>query len=279
MQKSCRQRRMAEAMTEMRQWSVFLPKEHGAYGQITFPLVAAFGVAGFSAGGLLIAIAVIAAFLGHEPMAIVLGQRGVRARRELRKRAMVWLGACVVAGAAAGAAAVATISPGGRWSIAVPAVPGMVLIVATIMRREKSWYGESSAALAFAGAAVPVTIAGGASLAAAWTVAIPFALLFTTTTLAVRVVILRVRGGGDQRATAATRRTTLALCTVGAAALTALTAVDLLSPWVLVSSVPGLLTATLVAVRPPAPAHLRRLGWRLVAVSTLTTAIVVMTAS
>jgi hypothetical protein len=37
-----------------------------------------------------------------------------------------------------------------------------------------------------------------------------------------------------------------------------------------------LLTAAAVAVRPPPPSRLRTLGWTLVAVSVLTTAIVVM---
>jgi len=39
--------------------NVYLPREHGAYGQMAFPLVTAFGVAGVSAGGLLMATAVI----------------------------------------------------------------------------------------------------------------------------------------------------------------------------------------------------------------------------
>jgi len=38
-----------------------LPKEHGAYGQIAFPIVTAFLVAGVSTSGLLMATAVIAA--------------------------------------------------------------------------------------------------------------------------------------------------------------------------------------------------------------------------
>lgn len=50
-----------------------LPKKHGAYGQITFPLIAAFAVAGVSVGGLLMAAAVIAGFVAHEPASILLG--------------------------------------------------------------------------------------------------------------------------------------------------------------------------------------------------------------
>ena len=73
--------------------TLFLPREHGAYGQLVFPLVTAFGVAGLSSGGLLLATAVIAAFLAHEPAAVRFGQRGVRASREDGAGAARWLGA------------------------------------------------------------------------------------------------------------------------------------------------------------------------------------------
>ena len=81
------------------------PKEHGAYGQITFPLIAAFAVAGVSVGGLLIATATIAGFLAHEPALVVLGLRGSRAKRELWGQAVLWLGGCFIGAAASGIAA------------------------------------------------------------------------------------------------------------------------------------------------------------------------------
>jgi hypothetical protein len=43
------------------------------------------------------------------------------------------------------------------------------------------------------------------------------------------------------------------------------------------SAAPGLLTAAVIAVYPPAPSRLRTLGWTLVAISVLTTALVVAT--
>lgn len=63
------------------------PKEHGAYGQITFPLIAAFAVAGASLSGVLVATAVIAGFLAHEPGLVILGQRfqGEARARALRQ--------------------------------------------------------------------------------------------------------------------------------------------------------------------------------------------------
>jgi hypothetical protein len=254
---------------------VWLPKEHGAYGQVAFPLLTAFAVAGVSAAGLLLAGAVIAGFLAHEPALIVLGLRGVRARRELGASAMRWLRGCVAMGVGTGLAAAVVGDAATRWAMAVPAIPALLLAAAVIKGREKSWYGEAAAALAFSGVAVPVTMAAGASMDMALAVAIPFALLFTTTTLAVRVVILRVRGGGDARATAATRRATLAVSAASAVLIGVLTVAGWLASTVLIASAPGLLTAAIVAGRPPAAARLRGLGWSLVAVSTLTAVMVV----
>ena len=134
------------------------PKEHGAYGQITFPLVAALAVAGVSAGGLLIATATIAGFLAHEPALVVLGLRGPRAKRELRRHAVLWLGCCLVAGVVAGIGALLAMPPPARWSIAVPLVPATLLAVAALRGAEKTWYGETAAAVAFSGAAVPIAM-------------------------------------------------------------------------------------------------------------------------
>jgi hypothetical protein len=254
------------------------PKEHGAYGQITFPLVAAFGAAGVSKGGLFVAAAVIAGFLAHEPAAIVLGLRGPRAKRELWQRAVQWLGCCLAIVAGAGIGALLTIDAAALWSLAIPLGPAFLLMTETARGHEKSWQSEVAAALAFSGAAVPVSLSAGAALESAAAVAIPFALLFVASTLAVRVVILRVRRGGDSQATSATRRAVLLPAGGGAAAVAVLTVTGLLSASVLIAAAPGLLTAAVVASLPPAPTQLRRLGWTLVAVSVVTTAIVVATA-
>ena len=256
-----------------------LPKEHGAYGQLAFPLVTAFIVAGASAGGVLIAAALVAGFLAHEPAAILLGLRGSRAGRELRRRAIQWLGGCLAIGVPAAACALQFIDTAARWSIAVPVAPALVLAVGTVRGMEKSWHGEVAVALAFSGAAMPVAMAAGATAQAAAAVAAPFALVFVASTLAVRVVILRVRRGADPRAATATRRAALSFAGGAVAALVVLAVGGLLTSSVLVAAAPGLLTAAVIAARPPAPNHLRTIGWSLVAVSVLTAAIVVVTAS
>jgi hypothetical protein len=255
-----------------------LPKEHGAYGQISFPLVTAFAVAGASTAGLLFTAAVVGGFLAHEPAAVLLGLRGVRAKRELRGAALRWLACCLTVSAAAGAGAFVTIDTAARWSVAVPVVPTLLLALATARRQDKSVQGEILAALAFSGAAMPVCMAGGASAAAAAAVAIPFALLFTASTLAVRVTILRVRGGGDPRAAYVTRQAAFSLVGGAAAVLAVAIARGYLSPSVLAAAGPGLLTAAIIAAHPPSSTHLRTLGWALIGVSVVTAAIVVATA-
>jgi hypothetical protein len=252
-----------------------LPQEHGAYGQITFPLVTAFAVAGLSTSGLLFTAAVVAGFLAHEPAAVLLGLRGGRSRRELHGPALRWLAACLAVAAAAGAAALLTIDPARRWSIAVPVAPALLLAWMTGRGRDKSTVGEVIAAVAFAAAAVPVTMAAGASATTAAAVAIPFVLLFSASTLAVRVVILRVRGGGDPRAAAASRRAALTLAGSATVVLAAAIARDGLPASVLVAAGPGLLTAAVVAAHPPSPTRLRTLGWALMGVSVVTAAIVI----
>jgi hypothetical protein len=257
--------------------TTLLPKEHGAYGQLSLPLVTALSVAGPSVAGLLLTMSAVAGFLAHEPASVLLGLRGARARRELGGLAIRWLACSLVISVIAGAIALLVIQGSARWSIAVPIVPAVLLGVATALGREKSWYGEVAAALAFAGLAVPIVMAGGASLTNAIAVAVPFALLFVTSTLAVRTVILRVRGGGDPQAMMATRRSVFAATAVGTTCVAWLVAAGLLPAGTIAAAAPGLVTAVVIAARPPQPARLRAIGWTLVAVSVLTAVIVIAT--
>ena len=254
-----------------------LPKEHGAYGQLVLPLATALSVAGPSTAGVLLTASAAAAFIAHEPASILLGLRGARASRELRRTALRWLACSAGVAIVTGSMVVFTIAHDVRWSIAVPAIPALLLGFAIVRGREKSWYGEVAAALAFAGLAVPVMLAAGASLRNAAGVTAPFALLFVTSTLAVRAVILRVRAGGNRHATRITRRSAVLVTAAGAICLAWLAAVDLLPSATAAAAAPGSLTALFIVARPPQPARLRRIGWTLLAVSVLTAVIVVAT--
>lgn len=56
------------------------PREHGAYAILAVPLATALAVAGLTLETVLIGIAGVTAFLAHEPLLIVSGGRGTRAR-------------------------------------------------------------------------------------------------------------------------------------------------------------------------------------------------------
>ena len=249
---------------------MILPKEHGAYGQMAFPMVTAFAIVGAAASAVLIAATTIAIFLAHEPALILLGQRGSRAKREVGRAASRGLAGWTAVGLAAGIGAVVSAPTDTCWSVLVPVGPAAVLAFAALRGREKTWYGEVASAVAFSSAAVPMVVTAGYSMRTALAIAVPFALLFVIATLAVRVVILRVRGGGDAHATAVTRRAAFLLAAASTATLLWAVIAALLPLSVLIATVPGLAIAVAVAVRPPAPAHLRTLGWTLVAASALT---------
>jgi YwiC-like protein len=256
---------------------VLLPKEHGAYGQLALPIVTALSATGVSTPGLFLTATAVAGFLAHEPASILLGLRGSRVKRELRKTALRSLVLTGTVAMVAGTMSLFTMESDARRWIAVPIVPAVLFAMATIRGRQKSWYGETAASFAFAGVAVPLSIVGGASVATAAAVAVPFVFLFVSSTLAVRTIILRVRGGGDARAVRNTRASVFAVAIGGAVFLGWLITIDALPAVVLVASTPGLLTAVVIAARPPQPSRLRAIGWTLVGVSVLTAGIVIAT--
>lgn len=257
-------------------WKSLIPHEHGAYGQLLFPLIGAFAVSGPSVGGVLIALAAIAGFLAHEPALLLLGRRGPRAYRERRDAAQLWLWCCVGVGAVAAVALVA-YEGSALWPAGVPLVPGAALVTAVAARRDKSWYGEAAAALTFSGMAVPVCLFAGASVQTAAGVAMPFALLFVCATLSVHVVILQGRGR-EPRAARTTQAAALTVAMLSTAALAILARTSALAGHILLAAAPGLLTDATVALLPPKPTRLRDLGWALIGVSVLTTVLVVATA-
>ena len=141
---------------------MLVPREHGAYGQLALPLVTALGAAGMTAPALLLVTSAVAAFAAHEPASVLLGFRGPRAGRELRQAARRGLVGCAGIAALAGTIGVLAMDAGARWSLAVPAVPALLLGAFSIRGNEKSWYGEVAAAATFAGLAMPVSMAAGA---------------------------------------------------------------------------------------------------------------------
>jgi hypothetical protein len=245
----------------------FLPREHGAYGQLAFPLLTSYLVAGVTVPALLVGASAIAAFLAHEPLLVLAGRRGPRARREDGARALAWL---VVTGAfalGAGVAALWLMAPEARVFLSLPLAPAAVVAVAVALDREKSTTGEVAVALAFSLLAVPVCVAAGAPARAGAAVALAFAALFVTATFGVRAVILSTRGGGNPKAAAIMRAATVACAGLALAGLGA-AAVQGWLPWLAaIAPMPGVAAGAAVAFFARSPRRLRTIGWVLIAAS------------
>jgi hypothetical protein len=153
--------------------------------------------------------------------------------------------------------------------------PAALLAAAIVAGREKSAAGELAAALTFSMLSVPVCLAGGIPTPHALSVGITFASVFVMGTLMIRGIVLAVRGGGDPAAARRTRVLVLVLAAVASAAIVAAGQRALL-PWTtLVAVCPGVLAAVYLAIWPPSPAKLRRVGWTLIATTSAAAAVLI----
>lgn len=248
------------------------PKEHGAYGQLLFPLVTALAVGHPRGAALLLSAAAVCAFLAHEPLLVLLGQRGSRAAREQRTRAAAWFGALAAAAAACGLTAIALAPADVRLALVVPAALAAVLALVILAQHEHTTFGEVLSALTLSSLALPIARAAEASMASAVTCAAVFAAAFVSATMCVRAVIAHTR-----RPPAAGSRAIGALvsaASVGALWTMASTGVaKAAAPW---AALPVCALGCLLALAPPSARHLRTIGWALVATTTATAVLLVM---
>ncbi len=250
---------------------MLIPKEHGAYGQLLFPLLAALAIGHITVGALLLAVAVASAFLAHESLLVVLGQRGSRAAREqgtdARSTLAVFGSVWLVCGIGALWLMPRAVVP----YLAIPVVLGALVMAAVFMHRERTTPGEMLVGAALASSSLPVALACGVALRDAATVVVVFALVFATATIAVRAVIGRVsKAGGPSPMVAAA----CAVSVVGGlAALASAHVLGVVAPW---GALPVCLVALGLATRPPSPKQLRVVGWTLVGATLLTTLVLVV---
>src|SRR3954469_15696805 len=115
-----------------------LPKEHGAYAQLVFPLATAFVVGGTAWSSMWTAAAAMAAFLAYEPLSVLLRDRARPGVSAHALRAWWSLMACLSAATATGILAFDAMPASLRWSFVVPAVPAGWLLVAVLRRRDKT---------------------------------------------------------------------------------------------------------------------------------------------
>lgn len=245
------------------------PKEHGAYGQLGLPLVAALAMGSLSASALLLVVAAVVLFIAHESFLVLLGARGPRAKRDHGARAMrVGLGF----GTLALAAGVTGLWLGGESVLLASGLPLALLLPVLFLAvrgSERTLVGEIVAAAALAGAALPVAVAGGVPLEPAALVWGMWVVASAVSIPGVRFVIASHKGGGGRA---------VGLLVAGLATLAC--GVSIGHSWIFASAVPMVVAGWVLVAWRPHPRHLKRVGWTLVVCSTLTaTSVVVLVRS
>lgn len=245
---------------------LLVPREHGTYGELLFPLVtvAVLGAPGRAAWGL--ALLALGGYLAHEGLVVALGARGSRAQREQRaaaRRSLLVFGGAAVAGAAL---AVPGLDPRTSTGSALAAGLSAVALAAAWTGRERTLAGEALAAVALPAWSVPVGLAAGLSwrtVLSVWTV---WAIAFVAATCAVHAVISRTtrRGGRLERAAG------LAAAAGGLAAAAALGRAGLLERGIDVALLPAAAAALAVIALPVRATRLRQIGWSFMAVAAVT---------
>lgn len=241
------------------------PREHGAYAQLGYPLLTGLILAGGHPGSLAFAAAGIALFLAHEPMAVIMGMRGVRLRDSLVRpaRRRLWLLAAV---AGLGLAAAVMLAPWRAWQAAlIPAVWGLVLVPLFFLNRIKTLGGEIVAAAAFSASLLPVALSGPVAVEVA---AVAAGVWFAATVpaiVSVHAVKASHKGRPRGRWLLVATPTLAVLVTIAAVVAATLPAPAVRALAVL----PPVLAVLAIAMIRPHPRHLKRIGWTMVVANTL----------
>lgn len=227
------------------------PREHGTYVQLLVPLVTALVVTRPTFAAIAIALGAILAFLASEPLRIVVGDRGPRLQEQAGTRARRRLALLVAAAVIAGGVGLALAPPAALVMAGAVSLPGASVLALSRRRSIHTIFGESLAAVALAGAAAPVAIAGGLAARDAAVIWAAWSLGYAATVIAVHHVIARHR----RPASLADVPRAAALVLLSAA----IAALGLHDPtaWI---AIPLAALAALVLIRPPRATRLRAVG-------------------
>ena len=242
---------------------MLFPHEHGAYGQLLIPLVTALAIGSVSPVAMGLVVACVLGFLAHEPLLVLLGHRGTRARRADGARARRQLIGMTLATLLIGGVSAVGSPVGVQQALLVPLALALGHLLLIARHLERSVPGEMAAAVTLSSCALPVAMAGGAPLRSALTCWLVFAIGLALATLAVRAVIAGVR---DSTATGLSRSAAIGGIVVLGASV-ALAARLWIPAAAAVALVPVSVISIGLAMLTPHPRHLRTIGWSLVATS------------
>jgi hypothetical protein len=239
-----------------------LPREHGAYAQVVFPLLTALALGSGGAAQFYWAAAAIAVFVAHEPLLILAGQRGRRSHADLGGHAQKLAGSLSIAALVAGILGWWYAPPNARLLVALPLGLGILLLPLIIQHREKTLPGEVLVSLTFSTMLIPVALAGGVSLHAALIASAVWSAIFLLGTITVRAVIANLKKASLSR-WPVTASISLSLAAIVVSFILFLT--DALPALAAAALLPAALITFACSLMGIHPRRLRTLGWSLVA--------------
>jgi len=244
-----------------------VPREHGAYAELLFPIVTVFLGGSPTTATWLLAVGAIACFLANEPLLVLFGQRGNRTKREESDRAKRALLIFLLLALGAGVSGLLLTTTAVQYAVAVPLVLGAALVMLAIQGLERSMAGEALAAATLSSIAIPLGLSAGFGLGTALAVALIWLLTSLLGTAVVRLTVARTKAKTDEDI-ARVRFKRVALVVVCLAVI----AVGVAAPygsrvalWVLAAAVPVAVVVLVVAILQPTARRLRLMGWSLVA--------------
>ncbi len=239
------------------------PREHGAYAILLIPLATAIlniilSGSGISIVGLLVLVASLAGFFAHEPLLVALGHRGGKAQRDASGARGRTIGLLLL-GSIAGVAAVALASTLVRLGLLACLIAAIVSLALAAARLHRTLGGQLFGVVGLSLPCVPILLAAEVPWQPTLLVWLAWLMGFVSTTLAVRGVIAAQKG---QPRT--THWLVLSIVTASAGMFM------LLGKWLPLAALPMVLASWILMLWPPPAKHLRRVGWTLVAVTSLT---------
>jgi hypothetical protein len=251
-----------------------LPREHGAYAELAFPLVTGWAMAIPSLPSLALGASAVLFFLANEPLAILLGVRGKRLQTQLGSSASARGRTLLGLGIALGLAGVLGAGPSVWPEILLPGAAGLLLIPTFLAGRQKTILGEILVVTAFSTLVLPLAMASGAEANRAWAAACVWWVSFALGTFEVHAIKARHKPAGRSDWT----RWGSPLLS-GAVVLAGFAV--WMGPWgfsgvsgeVELPAVPALLPPSVaifgLSLLRVHPKHLKRVGWSLVGANTL----------
>ncbi len=250
-----------------------LPREHGVYAELAFPLLTGLLLADINLASVGFAITIVIGVLIHEPFAIVTGRRGKRlqeAHGDRARRRVIVLG--VLMAGAAGAAVLSSPPAATLWAL-VPVAFASLLAPVVLFGRAKTFLGEVLVVAVLTTALLPVATAGHV----AWTTAVAASAVWCVSFTMGTITVHGVKRHHKRRPDGAWILAASPVLGVTAVAggLTGMWMASF-TPAIVGALVPPVLAASAIGIARVHPKNLRVVGWSLVAANLVTMCVLLL---